>query len=411
MEPCRLRLVIVSGLKEVVESQRRRNNAGLSWSYTLEEACSGFFAMQNLQRLLISYFAFWHPNCPMIHKPTFTVENSSPTLVAVMALVGACAFGPASFSDDPLPYDPQDITNPGLRDRLHALQAAYCCILLQTLEGSAAAKRRARRSRYTDSLGAFRSVCSTAVTHGNLLSYLDHPDPDTVWRQFAMKEELIRTLTYIVLLDAAWVILNNTPPRMALQEARIPLASPEACFQAEDPHTWEGTMRVWTSSENGLPQLTVEQVIRLMYKPQCLEQDWARLLRMSSLNLFTIIHPLHAQLFNVRCHPLPECQTLLQRQALDKWKLIHAQRTGITALPEVVPLDANDWWKRTGFPQHALEYWSLADLILTSCEPLPGFDQSANVNGSWASQLLSSYDESDMSQVHDLVSLFSGMNL
>ncbi len=90
MEPCRLRLVIVSGLKEVVESQRRRNNAGLSWSYTLEEACSGFFAMQNLQRLLISYFAFWHPNCPMIHKPTFTVENSSPTLVAVMALVGAC---------------------------------------------------------------------------------------------------------------------------------------------------------------------------------------------------------------------------------------------------------------------------------------------------------------------------------
>ncbi len=105
-----------------------------------------------------------------------------------------------------------------------------------------------------------------------------------------MKEELIRTLTYIVLLDAAWVILNNTPPRMALQEARIPLASPEACFQAEDPHTWEGTMRVWTSSENGLPQLTVEQVIRLMYKPQCLEQDWARLLRMSSLKLFTIIH-------------------------------------------------------------------------------------------------------------------------
>ena len=79
----------------------------------------------------------------------------------------------------------------------------------------------------------------------------------------------------------------------------------------------------------------------------------------------------------------------------------------------MIPLDANDWWKRTGFPQYAYEYWSLADFMLTSCEtvPLMDFDQSGNVKESLVSQLLSRYDESDMSQVHDLVTLFSSMNL
>lgn len=122
---------------------------------------------------------------------------------------------------------------------------------------------------------------------------------------------------------------------------------------------------------------------------------------------------LHVQLFHIRCHPMPGNQTMLLRQALDNWKLIHAQRTGIPGLPECTVLEAHDWWKRLGFPRYSFEYWSLADFILSSCETVSFADvgHSRNVNESLVSQFLSRYDESDMSQVHDLVTLFSGMNL
>jgi hypothetical protein len=76
-------------------------------------------------------------------------------------------------------------------------------------------------------------------------------------------------------------------------------------------------------------------------------------------------------------------------------------------------MGAQDWWKRTGFPQYAFEYWCLADFILTSCETstLSDFDQNGHRVENFVSQLLRKYDESDMRQVHDLVELFSSMNL
>ena len=110
---------------------------------------------------------------------------------------------------------------------------------------------------------------------------------------------------------------------------------------------------------------------------------------------------------------MPGNQTLLLIQALDNWKDIHAERTGIAELPEAMPTEAQDWWKRIGFPRFAYEYWCLADFILTSCETVTAAtsDLTRNVDDSLISQLLNRYDESDMSQVHGLVTLFSSMNL
>ena len=304
---------IVSAIKEAVETQRRCKAAGLSWSYTLELACSEFFASNNLHRLIVSYWAFWHPNCPIVHKPTFSITTAPAALVATMVLIGAVlspveadresalvwldfveewVFSSGSFNDDPLPFDPQDMNSPGLQDRLDALRAAYCAILLQTWEGTEEAKRRARRSRYTDIIGAFRTVCFKSVTHENLNSYLERPSLEIGWKHFAMKEELIRTLTYIVLLDSAYIIFNNTPPRMALQEARISLSCPEALFQAEDVHSWRDALRAWDASDLGLKQLTITQVVCLIWNKRASmsDRDWRMLLQMSSLHMFTIIH-------------------------------------------------------------------------------------------------------------------------
>ena len=69
------------------------------------------------------------------------------------------------------------------------------------------------------------------------------------WRDFATREELIRYVAYALvrqalltsasrvliwtfLLDTAFVIFNNAPPRMVIREMKIHLAVPDSCFNA-----------------------------------------------------------------------------------------------------------------------------------------------------------------------------------
>jgi hypothetical protein len=110
---------------------------------------------------------------------------------------------------------------------------------------------------------------------------------------------------------------------------------------------------------------------------------------------------------------MPGNQTILLRQALNNWRLIDDHRLGVPGLPEAIVNHPWDWWKRSGFPQFAIEYWCLADFVLSFCEASqdPSLQQSTDVNESEVSRVLNRYDESDMGQVHNLVTMFSDMNL
>jgi hypothetical protein len=43
---------------------------------------------------------------------------------------------------------------------------------------------------------------------------------------------MVRTLSYIFLLDTAFVIINNTPPKVSISELNFDPVCPEPCFQA-----------------------------------------------------------------------------------------------------------------------------------------------------------------------------------
>ncbi|KAF2218090.1 hypothetical protein CERZMDRAFT_30941 [Cercospora zeae-maydis SCOH1-5] len=426
---------IVTAIAHSSELLLRRKTSDVDWPEFSKTACYDYFAPSQLHSHLAAYWALWHPNCPIIHKPTFTASECPPRLLAVMALLGAClspipehrasallwfdsveewVFSAPELTDDPLQIEPSDQSSNALRERLDALRAAYCVILLQTWEGAEAAKRRARRSRYTDIIGVFRSVCNDDISHGDLSRYLQGPSRVEAWKEFAIKEELIRTLTYVVLLDAAYVIFNNTPPRMATGEARFALSCPELCFQADNVQAWTDAIQSWAHSELGRRQPLVYQVISMLWANRLSDTDAILLRSMSSLNLFVLVHPLHVQLFHARSHPLPTSQTALVRRALDAWRRIWLERSDPPGLEERTPTRAADCWKRLGFARHAPEFWCLADLILNSSTGMQSqtYDRSNGFTGkSLTSQLLSRYDESDMSQVHKLVDLFGTMQL
>jgi Fungal specific transcription factor domain len=79
---------ITSRIKEVISLKPRNSIITLTWSSLLEEICLRFFSPPNLLKYMDLYWACWHPNWPVIHKPTFSPVAAHPVLVATMAIVG-----------------------------------------------------------------------------------------------------------------------------------------------------------------------------------------------------------------------------------------------------------------------------------------------------------------------------------
>jgi Fungal specific transcription factor domain len=207
----------------------------------------------------------WYPNWPVFHKPTFDEIHAPAELLAGMAIIGACmtqnpldrtsatvwfeavenwVFEGIDFDEDSISTDPNSIEK-----RLNTVRAAYCVLLFLTWEGSKQSKLRARQLRFPQVVILARSLLSTCgANQVDLQKYISSGGhPELSWRRFVFCEELIRTLVYVFLLDCAFVIFNNTPPRMVLlQDVRLELPCPEALFQAADAESWLCKIhRVW----------------------------------------------------------------------------------------------------------------------------------------------------------------------
>jgi len=260
---------------------------------------------------LVAFWSFWYPNWPVFHKPTFDPTKSPAPLLATIALIGACltsertdrdramlwlraveewVFSDPTFCDDASEsLDDDETDDLQVRDRLNALRAAYCIVLLYSWEGNEYQKRHARRTRFSQVIAAARVLQRrSSSTHGDLRTYLRISNAQTKWEEFILKEELIRTLTYVFLLDMGYVIFNNTPPRMVTFELNYGLACPESCFQANDLESWIFSVKSWSETEIGQTQPLVSSVLESLMKDQISTEDLKMLKQMSLLNFFTI---------------------------------------------------------------------------------------------------------------------------
>lgn len=79
---------IILQIKETVTVKPRNSSVLLVWSTALEQQCLQFFSPKNVRKFLALYWAIWHPNVNLIHRPTFDPTQSKSTLLAAMALLG-----------------------------------------------------------------------------------------------------------------------------------------------------------------------------------------------------------------------------------------------------------------------------------------------------------------------------------
>lgn len=303
---------IIQGIRQTVESL----DAG-SWTTSLEHECRQFFAPPQIERLVVAFFALWYPNVPVFHRPSFITAQKPAPLVAALALVGATLtsnevehFGALRwidiieeyvFSDPSLCADPVITCNKSaaeimltLEPRVDAIRAAYCVVLFLQWEGDETQSNRARIVRYPKVIASTRSILALGPIQHDLLSvYLEDRQPYMSWKRSTLKEECIRTLLYVFLLDCAFKMFNNFSPRMLSDELNIGLSCPEICFQVADVDEWRRHMEVWAASETGKARPLVREVLHFVVKADLSLSEWTILCEMGPLNFFSLANGMH----------------------------------------------------------------------------------------------------------------------
>ncbi|KAF4636015.1 hypothetical protein G7Y89_g2063 [Cudoniella acicularis] len=341
-----------------------------------DERCLQFFCPENLRRFTRLFWDEWYPHCPIIHKPTFNVYSAPVTLLVPMAVIGACmsdsaeevsrakewlefgeeiVFSSAILSAEPVERAASDIDIPPLR----VIQAAYITCILLNWEGSDTMKRRVRHHHFAAVVSAVREIGVASSNHYPL----DFVNAcNFSWHQFIEREETIRTFTYVFLLDTAFVIFNNTPPRMVLHEMNLEMTTSESCFQADnaaDCYTQWHAHLSQHFAHPGSTALFLGEAISILMGDNY-DAHAIRFANLSTLSLFTLVAGLHTVVFQqlslFSCLP-----TSLQpvRAALSRWQSLWPLRSDsihIHPHPNDAMTMPRDAWQDTGFIGQAQEF-------------------------------------------------------
>ncbi|KAF9894858.1 hypothetical protein FE257_004479 [Aspergillus nanangensis] len=352
-----------------------------------------------------------------------------------MALIGACTSSSEQDRDlahllldvaeevlfsHPIFSDDSSSTREWQTDEtgVSVLQATYFMCILQKWEGNDAAKRRIQRSRFTMFVAATRSLGLSRGTHGDV-KFGTGFGVDS-WRRYIRREEMIRTFSFVFLLDSAFVIFHNSVPRMVLQEMAIDIPCPEEWFQASSPEEFICLTNSYPT-ETKSSTLLSESVRHLCTESPDIDIVAYLGNSASKLGLFTIatgnLHTgyvkvytidkplaIHGLIFHQKMSytPLPFARTLLSK-ALNRWTAAWQLNLERLGPPDpYLPL-----WKEDGFIGHADGFAALAQIHLeranTSQKKWNELIQQLPVSARNTVDGMATFDQTDMDQVANLI--------
>ncbi|KAK4209438.1 hypothetical protein QBC37DRAFT_54248 [Rhypophila decipiens] len=449
---------IIMLVKEVVTVKPSNSTVTHTWSPALEDQCRRFFSPPRFARFIEFYWAIWHPNVNIIHRPSFDVLQAKPILLAGMALIGACVspdpidnedakmwfncveemvFTDIDFCSDSEPNSPIDDRSPApdvlaSKAKIQALQASYLVCLFQNWEGNDRSKRRIRRNRFSTVVSVARDMGIAIARHPD---YTHQGMNEFVWAEFVAREEAIRTFLWIFLLDAAFVIFNNTPHRIVIKEMGTHLASPEACFQALSAQECLDEIHRWMPQSSPFADLLLREVIETVccdHLEPAMQQNFAQL---GPLNLFVVVSVLHyiifqhQNLFGVEGQLVPIRNGL--RNWIAMWELYFDTWSFLPphGMVQEDALTPDTMWKRVGFVRHTPEYWLLGSLLTdriasntSGAQEERGSQNDLDHGSSSASSgkvaktitrtpILDKYDQTSMRQVNELITDFQRVQM
>lgn len=349
-----------------------------------------------IEKSINCYFEFWHQHCPMVHRPSFSIDTAPVPLLISMTLMGAMysqtdhevssakvaldlaelfIYGLDDFTDE---YEIQQMlkfsatpTQTGASTTsyvaLKNLQAAYLMIVVQTWAGNTAARKRSIETRFSTVIKVARRLGLTKARH----DFRDSHD-ENLWIQ---KESQIRLINAMTLLDSAFVFFSNFPSRLSVTEMKFDLHSEESFFASMHPLS--------EPSFHSSRQLTVYEAFRSLFSKEKLEQSDGTTnnpLGLGVVDMFTLIHLLyvytHTQISlfsslafrspnssgsstpNAPIHdPSSDSNIALIKTALSRWRALWI------AIRANTPENA---WVKMGFFRNGYNYWLVTQLLVTN---------------------------------------------
>jgi len=341
-------------------------------------------------------------------------------------------FNSDDFCDDAQPPTCRDTGEVKWRhEKLRSLQAAYLVLLYQTWEGTDSSKRRVRRMRFAMVIAAIRDVGIRNARHPN---YGKMSLEEFSFTQFAAMEELIRVILWVFLIDTAFVIFNNLPPRMVIKEMKMSPACPEICFQAVEAEECLKALQFESANQTFRRDQTphFSSAFERLYQNPIDEATKIMLADLGPLNLFAMTSTLHALVFHHQstfsCHgSLDGIKTVLDSWS-SVWQTYMEQFSGDQRHSPIPlgsqDLDPDEMWKRVGFMRHAEEYWLLAKLMvdnISRSEEAPEYTNQSfpghgriplnAAEGRSGTPLLHEYDKTSMEQVNALITDFQKVGI
>ncbi|KAK3935642.1 hypothetical protein QBC46DRAFT_271313 [Diplogelasinospora grovesii] len=448
---------VVLLVKNAVTDKPNNSTVSLTWSPALQQRCLHFFSPWRFAKFIELYWSVWHPNVNFLHRPTFDPTSSKSILLAAMALIGACVSPDPEdnedarmwfncveemvFTDNDFCSDAESSSSGGeftppasvlaSRRKLQALQAAYIVCLYQNWEGTVASKRRIRRQRFSTVVSFARDLGIDTARH---LDYSRRPKHEFNWNEYVVREEMIRTFTWIFLLDTAFVIFNNLPHRMVIKEMKMHMASPEACFQATTAKQCIEEIHRWMSPSSPFCSILLREAIEDVCSDTMGPDLQDRFSQLGPLNLFAIVSAFHYMIFQHQNLFGVEGQLVPIRTGLRNWIAIWEQYVDLWSSSPLHGMAHDDrlapemMWKRVGFIRHSPEYWLLGRLltdrisrtIAKDHDPSqgrspPGSSSEEAASGRAHSKsvepILDKYDQTSMRQVNDLITAFQDFHV
>ncbi|KAJ9631640.1 hypothetical protein H2203_000039 [Taxawa tesnikishii (nom. ined.)] len=222
----------------------------------LTASMHSLFTTRNIRKCVKMYFKFWHPNCQIIHPPSFNPKTAQTPLLLVVALMGAlyshhettvhaakklldvaelAVFSTGLFAPEHemrCAYSGTEIPSDAISPlQFQEFQAAYLIVVLQYWAGNRRAKNRAMETRFSEIIKVARKI--------DLPRSRQLPE-DRISQSFWIeKESRIRTMNIIWLMDCAFAFYQNYPGRLTLSELDCDLPCAESIFEAPNPFTEE----------------------------------------------------------------------------------------------------------------------------------------------------------------------------
>ncbi|OQE30973.1 hypothetical protein PENFLA_c002G00743 [Penicillium flavigenum] len=412
-------LELLQNLRNVICNKRNNDVIIFDWSSETHDQCQIFFSTPNIRRFLEYFWSLWYPNCPIIHKLLFDPHIAIPELLSVMVVIGACLspyqedikaakkwfdsieeliFSHECFRDNPSPRS-NDLA--WKKERLQSIQAGYLVCSLQKREGPGEAQARIRRYRHASMVTLARHLGIGNASHRHLKV---HDGSQAWWQQFAEEEEIMRTIIFIFLIDAALVIFHNSPPRIMVSELKMDVSCPEACFQAESATECLSHFEKWTTTRFWRRRLSIVSVVRQICQAKIDDDLVEEFSIIGTLNLFTMVQAIHSLMFHLQNSLIFETTLAPVQTGLENWRRIWDKR-----IPEDsnTPETPETIWKLIGFLRHASEFWHLARIKSAKIISVADDDQTEDEDTHEASR----FDHTDMGDVNGLIMEYRRMNL